>query len=417
MRGPRPESETQGVKRGGRTALAVAMFGLAVLAVGERMWRRLDMPSDPSVAEAAMVDFRDAVYYPVVAALAGENPYDRARVVARYPIRGTIGLYSPLTLLLHLPWGLLPYRAAELAFVVWSLALVLVLAAVAWRIAGRAPDAALVFGLGAVLVLARPGHWNLFLGQVGLETALATLAALWWRRTRPLLAGLGLAVTTFKATYALPLVVLMAARRDGAALGRGIALAAVLTLPPLALVLAHGGVGGFVAALFANYEARVTTPEMSAAVSTFRVDVVALVGRLLGQAPDVATTLALGAAVLAVAATALRRLDARADPAARRAGLAVALLAILLCTYHQQYDLVILAPLLATAWPLGPLRRARLPVACAAVPFVNYLASGGWQRATGVGDAAVLAASSLDIVALLAAFALLVGEAWRGVPR
>ena len=394
-----------------------SLFACAATVVGWRIWRRLDATPPPFAPEAALVDFRDAVYYPVVAFLDGANPYDRAFMLAHYPVNGTVGLYSPSTLLLHLPWGLLPYRAAELAFVLWSMALVVVLAAVAWRVAGTRADAGLVLGLAGVLVLSRPGHWNLFLGQVALETGLATLAALWWGRTRPALGGLGLAIATFKATYGLPLVLLMAARRDWRALGIELAAGAVLTLAPAAVLISRVGVEGLVGGVLANYESRVTTPKMSAAASTFRVDAVALVARTVGAAPDFVSTLALGVAILAVAALALRRFAARTDAPARRHGLAIGALAIVLCTYHQQYDLVWLAPLLVAAWPLAPFRRAQVPAVLVGVPFVNYVASGGMQRATGWSDAVVLLPSSLNVIALLAAFAWLVRDAFRAEAR
>jgi hypothetical protein len=406
------------VRRGRRTTLGAALFVLAVAVVGWRIWHRLDQTTPPFAIESALVDFRDAVYYPVVATLEGENPYDAARMRARYPVNGTIGLYSPLTLLLHLPWGLLPYRAAELGFVLWSLGLVLVLATAAWRIAGRPVAAGAVATFAAVLVITRPGHWNLFLGQVALEAALATLAALWWARTRPLAAGLGFAVTTFKATYAAPLLVLLAARRDWRALASGIVVALVLTLPALGVVVARTGVDGLVNALVANYRDRVGTPRMSAAVSTFRVDVVALAGRALGATPSLVVTLALTAAVLAAAALVLGRLADRGDYDARRRSLAIATLALVLCTYHQQYDLLVLAPLLLMAWPsrATPLGSDRLAGGLVAIPFVNYLATGGMERSTGAGDGTILMLSSLNILALLGAFALFVRTAWRVEP-
>lgn len=397
----------------GRVVAGASLFALAAAVVGWRIWHRLDALVPPFAHDAALVDFRDAVYYPVVAFLDGANPYDRAFMLAHYPVNGTIGLYSPSTLLLHLPWGLLPYRAAELGFVMWSTALVVVLAAVAWRIAGVRADAGLVLGLAGVLVISRPGHWNLLLGQVALETGLATLAALWWGRTRPALAGVGLALATFKATYGLPLVLLMAARREWRALGIGLAAGAALTLGPALVLVSRVGMEGLVGGLLANYESRVATPKMSAAASTFRVDVVALVARMIGAVPNFAATAVLSGMVLAVAALALRRLAARADAPSRRRALAIAALAILLCTYHQQYDLVWLAPLLAAAWPVAPLRRAQIPALLVAVPFVNYVASGGMQRASGWSDAVVLLPSSLNVVALLAAFAWLVRDAFR----
>ncbi len=109
---------------------------------------------------------------------------------------------------------------------------------------------------------------------------------------------------------------------------------------------------------------------------------------------------------------ALRRLP-EDDPVARRTALTIASLAIVLCTYHQQYDLVLLAPLVASAWPVRPVRPVHAPAALAGVPFVNYLASGGMQRLTGTSDAGVLWPSSLNVVALLGAFGLLVGVAFR----
>ena len=393
-----------------------ALFALAVAVVGWRIWAGLDHQTPPRSIESALVDFRDAVYYPVVAFLDGENPYDRVRIRERYPVNGTIGLYAPLTLLLHLPLGLLPHGAAELVFVVVSFGLIVVLALVALRIHGWVAEPGAVLGFAGLLALSRPGHWNLYLGQVALEVGLATLAALWWARTRPLAAGLGVAIASYKATYGLPLLVLMAVRRDWRALALGLGTAGILTSLPLAFIVARSGLGTFVADLFANYAARSATARFDAALSTFRVDAVALVSRVLGDAPGLVGTLALTAVVLAVAAAALRRLAARRDRETRRLGLAIAALAIVLCTYHQQYDLVLLAPLLVSAWPLRPLRSAQIPAALIAVPFGNYLASGGMQRLFGASDAAVMLPSSLNIVALLAAFVLLVRRAFAAEP-
>jgi hypothetical protein len=412
--------ETKRVTRGRKTALGAAMFVLTVGVVGWRICHRLDDTTPPFAQDEALTDFRDAVYYPVVAFLDGENPYDREHVVARYPIHGTIGLYAPSTLLLHLPFGLLPYRVAELAFVMLSFALVVVLAYVASRIDGRSsridgrtpPDVGLVLGLAAVMLITRPGHWNAVVGQVSLEAALATIAALWFATRRPGLAGVGFAVASFKPTYGLPLVVLLAARRAWRALAIGLGGAALLSAVPLAVLFARIGMAGFVHTLHESYVNRIASPAMRADQSTFRVDVVALVARTLGHAPRLVPTLLLTGLVLALAVAALRRLPDD-DPMARRTALAIASLAIVLCTYHQQYDLVILAPLVASVWPLRPARPIHAPAALAGVPFVNYLASGGMQRLAGTSDADVLWLSSLNIVALLGAFGLLVAGACR----
>ncbi len=239
------------MRPGGRTAIGALAFLLAITVVGWRIYHRLDVTTPPWSEEAALIDYRDAVYYPVVAFLDGENPYDRERVVARYPINNTIGLYSPMTLLVHLPLGFLSYRASEVAYVAASMLLMVVLAVVAWRVNGHVPDAGTVLGLAAVLVITRPGHWNLMLGQVSLPAALATIAALWLAPTRPWLAGLGFAVATFKPTYGLPLLALLAIRREWRALTIGVVLAGVLTMTRSASSIARAGVDGFVQAVAA----------------------------------------------------------------------------------------------------------------------------------------------------------------------
>jgi hypothetical protein len=397
---------------GGRTAVGALAFLLAISVVGWRIYHRLDVTTPPWSEEAALIDYRDAVYYPVVAFLDGENPYDHARVVARYPINNTIGLYSPMTLLLHLPLGFLPYRVSEVAYVAASMLLMVVLAVVAWRVNGHVPDAAMVLGLAAVLVITRPGHWNLVLGQVSLPAALATIAALWLAPTRPWLAGLGFAVATFKPTYGLPLFVLLAIRREWRALTIGVVLAGVLTMIPLGIIIARAGVDGFVQAVLHQYGTRMTTPIMSPVQSTFRVDVVGLVARHLGRVPTMVPTLLLSGSVLAVAAAGLWRLPPDDEPA-RRLGLTIASLALILCTYHQEYDLPLLAPMLVATWPLRPFRPSAWPLVCIAVPFLNYIATGGFQRATGIPDAQIIWVSSVNIVALLAAFALVVRQAFQ----
>src|SRR5581483_4704946 len=60
----------------------------------------------------AFCDFRTVVYYPAVAFLAGDNPYDAAAFTRTYPAPFEFPPYSPLTILLHLPFALLPVGAA-----------------------------------------------------------------------------------------------------------------------------------------------------------------------------------------------------------------------------------------------------------------------------------------------------------------
>jgi hypothetical protein len=396
-----------------RTALAASALVVAVGIVSVRVLGPLRAAGGPSVGVYAMSDFRDAVYNPVAAFLDAENPYDRASFTRKYPGSGGIGLYSPLSLLLHLPSGLLSLSTAALVYYVVSLVGTIALAPLALHLGGVPLTAARALGLAALLIASRPGHWNLFTGQVTLQAALGTYAALWYARRRPAAAGVGLALATFKPTYGLPLAALMLARGDWRALGIGLALATILTGIVGAVLVWTSGLGPLVASVVSTYEAREATPWKSAAVDPFRVDVVALVARGVGKTSGVIATLALSAGVLGFAAIGLRRLGTLPDRDARPLGLALGVLAIVTCTYHMQYDVVALAPLLAALlWPPPDGRWGRAPhlrwvaLGLLAIPFVNYLASETAAREMDMRPGVLLVVSSFNGGALLALLAL-----------
>jgi hypothetical protein len=419
-----------------KTVLAVLACGAAVAVVSLRVWTHLNVPGEPHVPRYALQDFRDAVYYPALAFVHGENPYDQPPYMAAYPVGDGLAPYSPLTLFLHAPITFLPYRAAELVYYGVSVALTVALGALALALCGVRLTVARVAALGAALLLSRPGHWNLFNGQVTLQVVLPMLVALWCARDRPLLAGVALAVTTFKPTYGLPLAALLAFRGEWRpVIVGGVVAGAFTTLVLVRLVTAAGGVAPFVAAIQSSYAARGLETRKQPEHSPYRVDVVALAGRLLGRSPTIAETLVLTAATLAVAAFGLRRTRRRGaavldgagvldgarggfDRDARVHAASIASLGILACCYHQQYDLVVLAlPLAALvwradAWPWRghPMVRAAA-LALVVVPLVNYLGSGTGIATLGLSSSALLAASSLDNLALLALLAIFVAAA------
>ncbi|HEY2387010.1 MAG TPA: glycosyltransferase family 87 protein [Candidatus Binatia bacterium] len=405
-----------------KTLAALVACAGAIAIVSLRVWTHLNVPGDPHAPRYALQDFRDAVYYPVRAFVDGVNPYDQPRVAAAYPVADGLGLYPPLTLLMHAPLAFLPYRAAELAYFAGEVVLTIALGCLALALCGVRPTVARVAGMGAALVASRPGHWNLFNGQVTLQVLLPTLVALWYVRERPLVSAVALAVAALKPTYGLPLAALLLARGGWRPVLLGGALALALTLAAtVRLVAASDGVRPLVASIQASYTARVGEPRKQPEHSPFRVDVVALVARLLGRTPGNAETMALTLATLGVAALGLRRLtrreaqaDAPGEPrgdgarAARVHAAGLAGLAIVACCYHQQYDLPVLAvPLAALVWcgDAWPWRQApglcRLALMLVLVPLANYLASETAVGMLGLSPSALLAASSVDNVALL----------------
>ena len=83
-------------------------------------------------------------------------------------------LYAPLTLLLHLPFGMLSHAHAQEADLALNLLLVPLLALISLRVAGRVPTLPLTLGLATILLLSRPGQMAIYLGQSSVYLVIAT---------------------------------------------------------------------------------------------------------------------------------------------------------------------------------------------------------------------------------------------------
>jgi hypothetical protein len=474
---PSPTAEARAVgKLWLRTpTVAVAAFLVMVAAVGYRTHRFINVPGQPHAQGWALQDFRDAIYYPVAALLDGANPYDADAYLAHYPVGNSFPMYTPLMLLVHLPFGLLPYTTAELVYFLATTILVVALAALTLKLCGLQAATAPVFALGALVLVSEPGQWNLYLGQSAATITVATYAALYWARRRPWLAAAGVALVMIKPTSAIPLIVLLSAAGRFTIVVGGVALAALLSAVPAALVLRNaGGLGAFLGSLRGNYAQFAADPTANAATSDYRVDVVALVARFLGRPLEARAEILLMLCVLGIAGLALMWLnrshrngfacqfetsldtarektaptrderktasESTTHPLAPSSRLPLAAyrgvhpespgkayrnraeplsagiicLAVLLCTYHQTYEVLLAAvPLVALAHGrLGPTVAARpwvrwIGAAALAVPAINYLVDGWTLNRLRLTGLPWLALASLNGAALLIGFGAL----------
>lgn len=172
-------------------------------------------------------DFHGGLYNAAVAILHGRDPYDTALLshLAALPAAGTGGtplfsvpVYPAPTLLAVVPFGLLPFKAAGLAFAVLSLiafgCALRLLGVRDWRCFGAA-------------LLSWPLVYSLRLGQVN-ELLLLAVALAWRWRRRMLAAGLATAAAVTAKLFLWPFGVylLLARRVKTAALTATVALLA-----------------------------------------------------------------------------------------------------------------------------------------------------------------------------------------------
>jgi hypothetical protein len=412
-----------------RTLLAATAFALMTAVVGARTIRNLNIPGSPHEERYGGQDFRDNFYYPSVAMLDGRNPYDARDYLARYPVDRPLPAYSPVSLAVHLPFALLPFQAAEAAYFLASALLLLVLTRLALDGAGVPVTAARVLGIGALLVLSRPGHQTLFLGQCTVLVVLGVAMALVLARRLPWLAGAGLALACLKPSYGLPLGLLMLFRGDTRAFFRGAGIAAVAGGAAAAgPVLAAGGPRAFLESVRGSMAIVANDASFNEPSSLIRIDIAGLVGRFTGRPPGVAgailgTILLIGAGVI-LRSQAVRARDARRPDAPRPLSDGLACLAILLSVYHQSYDALLLAlPVVALAladgakaWPPETAWRRRFVLALLLVPGVNYLATHTLVERMGPAHLAWLLIATANGAAILLAFALSTEMAIRPAP-
>jgi hypothetical protein len=395
-----------------RLILEFVLFAAVVAVLSYRATTKLNIPGNPEAPQRwVLADFRDAIYFPIVAFVEGKNPYDAPTYVRTYPVRLAFMPYSPLTLLVHLPFGLVPFRTAEFAYYVFTIALTLTLACLLLSFVGV--DRGGPLGLAALILASRPGHWNLLLGQSTVQCVIGTYLALFFAR-RPWVGGLGLALATLKPTFGLPLAVLLLSRRDirPVAIGIGVAGAASAAL---LFVLVHmaGGVHGFIGSIAQSFGAAGAESTMSP-LGRSRIDGIALVSRLLHLKLAAVEQLALGLGFLAMGALGVRRLAARATGGmAVRLSASLACVTVLLCAYHQGYCLILLTlPLAAVVADRAAQPYASHPglrgalLAALSIPMINYLPSDTAITALGIAGPLWVVITSLNGICLVLAMAV-----------
>jgi Glycosyltransferase family 87 len=370
------------------TALAGLLFVTAVAVVPLRMGVLTRVGGIQLGAKYGMMDFYGNVYYPVRAFLDGEDPYDPKRFMALYPVDLPYPIHAPINLLLHLPFGLLPPGAAGITYFVFSALLALPLAYMSLRLTGI-PHRGKIVLLASAILLSRPGHWNLVLGQRGIFLSLATYVALVYARDAPFLSGVGIAISMIKPTWGIPLAILMLASGYGRAVAAGLMFSAIANLPVLAVLVAkEGGVTSFVHVLLAGHRAWEALPEIGPATSYARLDAATTVSRFLGYPLSDLVQALLTAGILLTAALVLRIVTRDPESGSRDLTVGIICLGLILSGYHNGYDLVVLVgpfvALLAHGLPDRAGRRLRwVFLGLFVVPAINWIASDAvlhaWQ--------------------------------------
>jgi hypothetical protein len=358
------------------------------------------------------IDFERAVYYPARAFLDGLDPYEQHAYLARYPIDAPFPPFLPATLLLHLPFGLLPPGLSGALYFLVTLALVFACARLALAFTERQVGAAEVIAVAALVLLSRPGRLVLRLGQLSFEPVIGTYMALYFAKRAPWLGGVGLFLALIKPTFGVPLGFLMLLRRQVRPIAIGAALSIVVNMAVVGVLIPRaGGLTPFRSHLAATLQSsRMGIVETDNPVMTsLRTDAASLLGRLQGRPLGSRAQALIALAVLASAAVVVGMSTGVRGPGADGLIAGFVCVAVLLSGYHQAYDLTLLtlpAVMLARSPPGEPLLHPAVRLILASLLLVlgvNYLASEGALLRLGLerNTPGWLLLTSINAVALL----------------
>jgi hypothetical protein len=391
-------------------------FTVATLLSVARVVRTYDDPRVEDDSAQGLIDFHNAVYYPALACRQGLNPYS-AEYAAQFPVNRQYPLYSPATLWMNVPFTLLPLPAADVAYFIYSFALVLALAVSVLHICSVRLNHVHILALATLILGSRPGHINLMLGQSTLPMILGALWAMQLAQRRPTLAAFALALTTLKPTFGVPLVWLLFCRRDYKAVFLGVAIGGAAAVLGAAPIVARDGLAEFIASLRASQSLHDGDPVIMASTSWTRLDALSVLGRFTESNPAGASEALIAAAVLLTAGLAVYRTSGTsAGEGADSLSALVISAATLLCIYHSMYDaLLLVCPWLGLM--VGRLRTQvpawSIPILwlLVALPAANYISTRSVIERLGLEGLTWTVVASANGLALLAVFALSAGIA------
>jgi hypothetical protein len=212
----------------------------------------------------------------------------------------------------------------------------------------------------------------------------------------------------------------MLLRGDGRALLLGSAFAAGLgVIGGLGPLLKAGGIGPLIESVRGSMAVVATDDTFNEPTSFIRLDPVSLVGRAVGQRPGALVHIAFAIAILGGAGLLMRRLAERGEPEPRPISNSLGCLAILLSTYHQPYDALILAlPLSVVLLLPGKIEGPRLAlVLLLLVPGLNYAATHTLLDLVEVSRFGWFVISEVNAAALALALVLGMWMAWSRAKR
>ncbi len=423
------------------TWIALALCAGVVSATALRIVREHQRPGPFDTTRQGFCDFQNGVYFPSLAFRRGLSPYSQS-YAASYPVERSIPFFSPVILAAHVPFTWLELQAAEVVYFVWMLLIVAAIAVCVTYWHQQPSDGGLwrwdLFACLALgLVATRSGQQTLFTGYFTFEMILASLVAVHYAQSRPLLSALALVFVSAKPNYVLPIALLMLCRGNFKAVILGGMVSATLATAAFAWIMPVGGVSELLEQIQQTQEIHRSDPIERPINNWIRIDGLAIIAKWTATDPAELLTLTVMLAMLVPAGGLLwlhhhpswnvfNQDDTSADnpfPSGSALGLSggLVLLTSLVSVYHHVYDGLVLVATIAALligtddWkPTGKATRWLL-AGCLLFPALNYLSSQKLLNALQMEGNLFQLITSANAVLLLCGWLMMLGLLVRRV--
>lgn len=415
--------------------IALALCACVVGGTALRIVREHQTPGPFDTTRQGFCDFQNGVYFPSLAFRHGLSPYSQS-YAASYPVERSIPFYSPVILAAHVPFTWLELQAAEMVYFVWMLLIVTAIAACVTYWHQQQSDGAvwrwdLFACLALGMVATRSGQQTLFTGYFTFELVLASLVAVHYAQSRPLLSALALVIVSAKPNYVLPIALLMLCRGNFKAVILGGIFSATLAIAAFAWIMPVGGVSELLEQIQQTQEIHRSDPIERPVNNWIRIDALAIIAKWTASDPAELLTLAVMLAMLVPAGALLwlhhhpswnlfNQTDTsthNAHPSGSALGLSggLVLLTSVVSVYHHVYDGLVMAATVAGLvigtldWKQTGKTTRWLLAGCLLFPAVNYLSSQKLLNALQAEGHLFQLITSANAVVLLCGWLMMLG--------
>ena len=247
--------------------------------------------------------------------------------------------FSPLIFFIMWPLSMLPMPIADVLLCVANLAMIGWIARLVFTYAGVKVDRGWWLAIFGFLVFSRAGHITLYTGYITPLLVIGTLMAFQYGKKSPWLSGLGILLASVKPTYLLPLLIILAFRRNYKAAVIGLLFSGVIAFAGLTWLAVDSSYSEVLSTIQHGQDALRDDASEFPINTWTRIDLVGMYAKVIDWNPDKNVYLAAMLVLLIPPGLVIRKI-ALNEHNSSATGLSafIGVLALLVGIYHHAYD-------------------------------------------------------------------------------